>query len=49
MFLKTSFFLVVSTRAYLVISTYSGFSSVVAIDVESKAFKIIQNTDGPAK
>lgn len=48
-FLNTNFFFVVSTKAYLVISTSSGFNKVVATAVENTVFSIIQNMEGPAK
>jgi hypothetical protein len=47
--LNTSFFFVVSTRAYLVNKTYKGLSKVVAMAVEAIVFKMSQPTPGPAK
>ena len=49
MFVKTNFFFVVSTIAYLVINTSRGFSKVVAIAVEKRVLRRTQMIDGPAK
>lgn len=49
MFEKTSFFLVVSTSAYLVIKTSRGFNKDTAMAVDAIVLNIIQKWDGPAK
>lgn len=49
MFVKTNFFLLVSTNAYLVIKTSRGFRSDTEIAVETIVLNIVQIRDAPPK